>query len=323
MAIPPELLKACKDVFLPYASKEAARVQSSGCRFAYYTSASTAVQILRGREIWMRNTMVMNDFSEVEHGLSCVLKAYESLAGATLVRVLEREYQGISAEIEQAFNAWTPGFRKDTFVTCLSEHPADEDRHGRLSMWRAYGGAAGVALVLNGDVLFRPNSALAAYAHPVSYLDEDALAENLAAAANNLAQNSDLLQQLGRENTKWAIFHMLRFAAICTKHPAFAEEREWRVVASPALESSPLLPVHLETVGHVPQKVLKIRLADHPDKNLVGLEPQLLIERVLIGPCEHSDVIGQALWQALEEAGVPNPEQKIVHTGIPLRANQR
>ena len=37
----------------------------------------------------------------------------------------------------------------------------------------------------------------------------------------------------------------------------------------------------------------------------------------------HSAVIGQALWQALSEAGVPEPHKKLVYTGIPLRENQR
>lgn len=260
MAIEPELLQAYKEAFLPYAARATDRLQAMGGRFAYYTTASTALQILRGGEIWMRNTMVMNDFSEVEHGLSCVVKAYRSSAGATLKVLLEQQYNGISAEIEQLFNAWIPGFRRDTFVLCLSEHPPEEDRHGRLSMWRAYGGDAGVAIVVNGDVLFRPSNALAAYSSPVAYLDEDSLEHELAAVASGMAQNTSLLQQLGRDGTKTAIFHMLRYAAVCTKHPAFAEEREWRVVASPALESSPLLPVHIETIAGIPQRCSRSNL---------------------------------------------------------------
>jgi hypothetical protein len=323
MPIAPELLQDYKEAFLPYAAKATDRVQAMGGRFVYYTTASTAMQILRGREIWMRNTMVMNDFSEVEHGLSCVITGYKSSAGVTLKRLLEQQYEGISAEIEELFNAWIPGFRRDTFVLCLSEHPPEEDRHGRLSMWRAYGGDAGVALVMNGDVLFRPSNALGASSSPVAYLDEEALQHEFDAVATGIEQNPGLLQKLGRDGAKMAIFHMLRFAAVCTKHPAFSEEREWRVVASPALESSPLLPVQLEVVGGIPQKVLKVKLVDHPDLGLTGLEPAQLIDRVLIGPCEHSEVIGQALWQALESAGVADAGDKIIRTGIPLRANQR
>lgn len=323
MTIEPELLAAYKENFLPYAAEATDRVQANGCRFAYYTTASTALQVIRGRQIWMRSTMVMNDFTEVEHGLHCVTAAYKSEAGERLKGVLEEEFGGISSELESLFNGWIPGFRLDTFVACFSEHLKDEDRHGRLSMWRAYGGDAGVALVVNGGVFFRPSDALAAYSSPVSYLDESSLTEELDAVASSLAKNKNLLRNLGRQGTKDAIFHMLRFAALCTKHPAFAEEREWRVVASPSMEFSPLLPVELETIGGIPQRVLKINLADHADKGLTGLEPKDLIERVLIGPCEHAEVIGQAILQALKLAGVPDPERKIVYTGIPLRPNQR
>ena len=323
MSVKPEDLESYKKAFFPYATEATDRVQRDGGRFAYYTTAATALQVLRGRELWMRNTLVMNDFMEVEHGVSCVINAYNSPAGAALDTELEKLFPGLPGEIKSLFNAWIPGFRRDTFVTCLSEHPPDEDQYGRLSMWRAYGGAAGVALIVNGGVLFRPSTALGAYASPVAYLDAPAVQRELSFVAANIAANPKLLYGLGRDGAKNAVFHMLRFSAVCTKHPAFREEREWRVVASPALESSPLLPVHIETVGGIPQKVLKIRLADHPDKDLIGLEPAALVDRVLIGPCEHSDVIGQALWQALIDAGIPNPESKIVHTGIPLRANQR
>lgn len=323
MAIPPELIAEYKKAFLPYAAAATDRVHAMGCRFAYYSTAATALQVLLGRQIWMRNTMVMNDFSEVEYGLECVVKAYKSEAGTRLKSILDQEHPGISAEFETLFNAWIPGFKRDTFVACLSEHPPHEDRHGRLSMWRAYGGAAGVALIVNGDVLFRPSNALAAYSSPVVYLDEDDLDKDLEAVATTLAQDRELLKQLGREGTKNAIFHMLRFAAVCTKHPAFAEEREWRVVASPAVEASPLLPVQLETIGGIPQRVLKIKLENHPEQGLTGLSPGELIERVLIGPCEHAEVIGQAMLRALELAGVPDAGKKITYTGIPLRENQR
>ena len=40
--------------------------------------------------------------------------------------------------------------RTDTYLTCVSEHKAEEDTLGRLSMWRAYyGGTNGVALVMD------------------------------------------------------------------------------------------------------------------------------------------------------------------------------
>lgn len=316
-------LTTFKKTFFPYATQAGERVQKSGCRFAYYTTAATAIQILSGPQIWMRNTLVMNDFMEVEHGLVCVLNAYESGAGKKLNNLLESAHPGLADEIRLLFQAWIPNIRSDTFVTCLSEHSAEDDQYGRLSMWRAYGGIAGVAFVLNGGVLFRESRGLAAYTSPVAYLDGAGFEERFSQVVDNIAANSKMLCDLGRAGVKDTIFQMLRYAAVCTKHPAFEEEREWRVIASPTLESSPLLQECVEIVGGVPQKVLKIKLEDHSDQNLIAMNPDALIERVLIGPCEHADVIWKALCQVLSNAGVRNPQLRIFHTGIPLRTNQR
>lgn len=323
MNIPPEVLAAYRETFFPYAADAIERAAASGGRFVYYTSAATALQVLRNREIWMRNTMVMNDFSEVDHGIQCLISAYRSDAGARLDAVLDGQFPGLSQEIKDQFNAWVPGIRRATFVACISEHPSVEDQHGRLSMWRAYGGNAGVALVLNGGVLFRPSDALAAYSSPVAYLDDAGIADQLRRVAERMAANTQLLESLGRDGLREAMFHMLRFGAVCTKHPAFWEEREWRVVASPPIQSSPLLQPVLEVIGGIPQQVLKIPLRDHPAKGLFGLEPNDLLDRVLIGPCEHSSVIFPALLEAMTSAGVANPASKIFETGIPLRPNQR
>lgn len=323
MAIAPELLPTYKKVFFPYANQARERMQVQGGRFAYYTTAATAMLILKNRAMWMRSTMVMNDSSEVEHGLSCVSSAFKSEVGGKLQHVLDQHYPGLSKEVADTFYAWAPGFSKDTFILCLSEHSTEDDAYGRLSMWRAYGGEAGVALVLNGDVMSRESDALAAYSMPVAYLDDSGLRQKLAEIVNEISLNADLVKAIGREATQNTIFNMLRYATVCTKHPAFAEEREWRVVASPALQSSPFVPVEVETVGGIPQRVLKVELKDHPDQGLVGLEPDKLIDRVLIGPSQHADAIGQALWCGLTDAGVSEPEKRIYKTGIPLRPNQR
>ncbi|MDZ7892444.1 MAG: DUF2971 domain-containing protein [Rhodoferax sp.] len=292
MTIAPELLPIYKKVFFPYANEAVERMQAQGGRFAYYTTAATAMLILKSRAMWMRGTMVMNDSSEIEHGLSCVLSALKSDVGSQLEKVLDKQYPGLTKEVVDSFVAWAPGFSSDTFILCLSEHFSPDDAYGRLSMWRAYGGEAGVALVINGNVMFRESDALAAYSMPVAYLDERGLRKKLTELVSGIGMNVDLLKAIGRQATCNAIFNILRFATVCTKHPAFEEEREWRVVASPALQRSPLVPVTVEAVGGIPQRVLKIELKDHPDQGLIGLEPDKLVDRVLIGPCEHADAIG-------------------------------
>lgn len=107
----------------------------------------------------------MNDFMEVEHGYQCLAKAYNTkFDGETLgdrfKRALDRAHDGLGGRVEHLVNGWIPVIRENTYLTCLSEHAETEDQHGRLSMWRAYGGKASVALVINGSALLSPSDAL-------------------------------------------------------------------------------------------------------------------------------------------------------------------
>lgn len=315
--------KQRRHVFFPYAEDEAKRVQQLGGRFVYYTTAATAFLILQNKEIWLRNTLTMNDFMEVEHGLGCLVDAYRSPCGAALNAALDSVHPGISKEVTSLFDAWIPGFRRDTFIACFSVHKMEEDEHGRLSMWRAYGGNAGVALVFNGAAFFQESDALAAYSSPVAYMNSEQLAAQINRVTDRVTRNKAYVASLGRDGLKGAVFQMLRYAAVSTKHPAFREEEEWRVVASPAIESSDLVRQEVALIGDVPQTVLKLKLEDRPDRGLGGLDPAIFIDRVLIGPCEHPDVIFRALRETLTNIGVPDAEKKITITGVPLRQNQR
>ncbi|MGV8713061.1 MAG: DUF2971 domain-containing protein [Nitrosomonas sp.] len=323
MQLTTEEIESYKKTFLPYATSATSRVISAGSRFAYYSSAATILKIIQNQEIWMRNAMIMNDHSEIRHGLDCLVKSYNSDSGEVLKEALNLYYPGITKEIEEVFNSWIPKIQNETYVLCLSEHSMEDDQYGRLSMWRAYGGEAGVALIINGGVLFRPSNALASYSSPVGYFNDEQLREELELVASRIAGNPKLIGEIGRDGVKNAIFQMFRFAAVCTKHPAFKEEREWRIISSPAFESSDLMPFHTEIIGEISQKILKIELKDHPQRGLIGLDPSALIDRILIGPTDYPEVIAQALSHALEKIGVKHARSKITFTNIPLRSNQR
>ena len=79
-----ERLARLRRVFFPYADRRTAAVQANGGRFAYYTTASVAVSVLRSKEIWMRNAVTMNDFMEISHGFECLNAAYKGDSGAAL-----------------------------------------------------------------------------------------------------------------------------------------------------------------------------------------------------------------------------------------------
>jgi len=306
-------------VFFPHAEKRIATMKANGGRFVYYTTAEVAASILRERTVWMRNAMAMNDFTEIAHGLECVRHAYAGDAGKLFTTVLNQCYPGLGEEVKARFDAWCPSFQLNTYLTCLSEHRCEEDRNGRLSMWRAYGGSSGVAIVLNGSPLFRESGPLGVHSSPVSYFEPLRFVEEFTHVANGMKAEANYIKSLDREMVGNAAFVMLRFAALCTKHPGFREELEWRVIASPSLHPTGRLTPSVETVRGVPQVVQKLELKNDPGAGVVGLEIPELVERIIIGPCEFSFVVYDALHTLLKAAGVTDPGKRIVTSDIPLR----
>jgi len=308
-----------QSIFFQEYLSEAARVQKEGTRFAYYTSSDVAFLILKNKEIWLRNTMAMNDYMEVEYGLNCLINAYKSDSGKFFQSALDGCFSNLTKDIESHFNAWIPAFKRDTFVTCFSEHSPHEDINGRLSMWRAYGGRSGVALVFNNAPMFLKTQELAAYSNPVAYASEEQMAMYLIKIGESINSEVKFISQLDREHVKNIVFHMFRTAALCNKHPGFSEEKEWRVISSPTLQKSDLVSQEAEVVRGIPQTVLKIKLKDHPDKGIVGLEIPQFLERIIIGPCEFPWIVFRALADLLTQAGVTDVTSKIFISDIPLR----
>ena len=136
-------LIALRQIFQPRVAKEHDRVIKEQVRFAYYTSADTALNIIRSKTIWMRDAQCMNDYSEVALGYNRVRESSKAFISALdgcspgLAEKVLATLEGLSSHLQEVY------------ICCLSEHLTSEDRYGRLSMWRAYSGdAAGAALVM-------------------------------------------------------------------------------------------------------------------------------------------------------------------------------
>lgn len=312
-------LDRVREVFFPFATKKIAELKQKQSRLVHYTSAEAAVSILRNRNVWMRNATTMNDFMEVEHGFECLNKAYKGEAGTIFKMVLDKHFPGSAKELEARFNAWLPGFRTDTYMTCVSEHLDSEDIYGRLSMWRAYGGNTGVALVLNSKPFYSETNVLKAYSSPVAYLDSDGFSQHFLCVAKAMETEQLLIAGLGKEAVFAYAFQMLRFAVLCTKHPGFQEELEWRVLYSPTMEKSKVIQEDVVVVSGTPQKIYKIPIQDYAAEGLKGMTVAELIDRIIIGPTQFPNAMYQAFCALLVENGVGNPESRVVVSDIPLR----
>lgn len=294
-------------------------VMSAGCRFVYYTTADTATKILESKQIWLRNTAVMNDYSEVQYGFRCLDAAYSAEPGKNFNIALNTCFQGLADEVRDLFNGWLPIISEDTYVTCLSQHLSKEDQHGRLSMWRAYGCGTGVALVINGAVMFSNTHVLQVFSSPVAYEEPHIVAERLNKIAKNISNDVDFLRGVGRDDVKKAVFNMFLFGILCTKHPGFHEEREWRAIASPQIWPTPHCSFAIEVIHGTPQRVLKLDLKNHPEQGLSGLAIPELIDRIIIGPCQFPAIIRAAFLELLQQAGVSDANERVIISDIPLR----
>lgn len=289
-------------------------------RFVHYTTADGAKGWFIGKTVWLRDTSVMNDFTEIEHGLNCIAKAYNSKdVGARFKAAVDNIVPGFSKNFETLFNSWVPTFKHRTYIACMSEHEDSEDKMGRLSMWRAYGGSNAIALVLHNTPFYLENDELGVYSYPVQYVSEEGFKEKFAEVADVLEQNAGTLKAIGEENLRTVLFELFQFWALCTKHPGFAEEKEWRIVYSPRFGEAPHLKEEIESIRGVPQVVKKIPLKNIPDKGVTGIELHEVIERIIIGPSDYPKVLYDAFFKLMTDAGIKDVGKKIVVSDIPLR----
>ncbi|MBT8420069.1 MAG: hypothetical protein KJO08_04320, partial [Gammaproteobacteria bacterium] len=162
--------KAFAALFMPHHISKGDALESGKFKFVHYTSAESAMHIIKNRQVCMRNAQCMNDFMELEHGHECLIQAYKSdPEGKKFQEIIESAHPGLLEDVTQMFDGWMPHLRNSVFIACLSEHPRDEDDYGRLSMWRAYGGDQSVALVLNNIPFLSDTSLLKVFSTPVIY----------------------------------------------------------------------------------------------------------------------------------------------------------
>ncbi len=301
-------------------------LDKTGVQFAYYTDASTALKILDPNfpVIWMRNALSMNDSSEISHGVQAIYAVGRSPVGDEFLRAVDGVSNQISQKIGNDIGQWLADLVSNCFLTCLSVHGADKNRspayekkYGRLSMWRAYGRQSGVALILNGMKFNSPSEALGASIYPVEYEEQLCFQVKLRKLTQRIGENSKLIESFEQEDFLDVIRTGFVNWALCSKHVAFEEEEEWRVVHIAERESIGALQKDLVECAGVPQRVLKIPLVKIDDD--LDLSVGNILDQILVGPSANADLVRDALVQRLHEFGINDAHNKVFKTDVPLR----
>ncbi|MDQ0301339.1 DUF2971 domain-containing protein [Ancylobacter polymorphus] len=311
---------ALANVVFGYALSRMAELGKKDLKLAHYTSAENALNIINGDTVWLRNAGVMNDHSEIEHGRDILQAALDlPMLGGRLYALLDQAHFGLAQRIGDHVKRQRKQAREQIFMASLCETAAN-DRLGRLSMWRAYGGTtSGAALVFNGDVFASAELPLQSFASPVLYGDIDEFAQEFETLINRLDQAPALLSNVTADMAFRAVSSALDFAILSVKHRGFEEEREWRVIHRPFDQASQHVVKTVASIGGTPQLIYQMPLVSRPGMNISGLTLDRLLHRVIIGPSLHPETTWRALVESLRAKGVTSPEARVVISDIPLR----
>jgi Protein of unknown function (DUF2971) len=324
----PEIQTAIRleGIFMPHARKQRDdhhRKESNevGARFVHYTSAENALSIIRSKRLWMRNATCMSDFREVEHGFDILRNFFSVLETRnTFVTALDLCAPGAAMEALTRFDQWWPNIRSRIFVASLSEHCSKEDRHGRLSMWRAFGNSpARVAIVIRVPKFSGAAVAMNLIFSPVAYLTEEEARDVLNEVVRNIGQNVEFLRSIDRQVLVAMVFNMVLAAVTCLKHEGFSEEQEWRAIYSPLHAPSDLMESSTEVIGGVPQMVYKIPLDATKSPIVAEIDLFTMFDRLILGPTSYPLAMADAFVDALRSAGVADAEHRVFASLIPIR----
>ena len=317
-----ELIKQIESIFFPYAYKRRERLLEKNLGLVHYTTAETAIKIIKNQTFWMRDTRCMSDFREVQHGFELLLRYFNKDDGknrAKFCTAVDGSFADAGKEALKRFDDWWAHIQSGTYICCFSEHdPKTDNDYGRLSMWRAYGQKSGVAIVLKPPP---PAGALPlnVLLSPVAYFADKHLDREFDDVIYKIGHHSQFLKTQPRANVIFFAYRMLAMAAVSLKHPAFKEEQEWRLVHFPAEQPSPHVEHTTEIVGGISQLVYKVRMRNEPSADINGISFPELFDRIIIGPTQYAGPIYASLVEELGNAGVTDSAKKVFFSGVPLR----
>jgi hypothetical protein len=205
-------------IFTPYARRQQNALYLDAdsqikpyARFVHYTSAEAALRIIGTKQIWMRNATCMTDYSEVVHGFGMVDQFFSDSSDRSMfVSELETCCPGAADTALGIFYAWWHDIRSQTYIASISEHDEREDTHGRLSMWRAFGGGGGrVAIVLKIPGYSGAARNLNLLFSPVAYLNAEQVRQEILGVIDNIRTNRTFLRSLNQPQVVQWVFTML------------------------------------------------------------------------------------------------------------------
>lgn len=221
----------------------------------HYTNAGGLTGILESDRLWATDTVFLNDSAELRYGRDLVLGTIQRAAIGNLSQSAETFILGLLDPSNGILGPWLERSLR-LFVTCFCSEP------DVLSQWRYYGGQGDAGGYAIG---FTPPGPLPAWGQAApQYLtlrkvvydetEQRTLAEALVSPLVNYLElePTDPHRQAGFAAE--LVNGIAELASWC-KHPAFAEEQEWRLTYTNLGSEQPLPLIHRPSGGFVVPRV--------------------------------------------------------------------
>jgi len=198
----------------------------------HYTDASGLMGIVEHERLWATQTSFLNDSTELEYGFDLAMSVIASYDRTNLKEATDRFLTGLVDPEKPELKNWLDK-HLDVYVTCFS---GDGDM---LSQWRAYSGrddAGGYALGLGTRPPLQGWPQMAPGDHEFALrqvlydpIEQQAACHSLIDALVAVLDADPSDNELTKSFARNLIDGVVELASWC-KHPAFEEEREWRIV---------------------------------------------------------------------------------------------
>lgn len=289
---------------------------------AHYTSISTLEAILKNKEFWFSNPLIMNDLEELRFGINKGRDALMNNPELEAACKTQNRLALLRHEFDNCLIEYYQDHVLNTYVFCLSEHDKEND-DGLLSMWRGYGANGnGAAIVIDAGKITRQENTpliLARVCYDSPEKRRKWISEKITALAKQILEKNIPDNKL--HIAARAFFERLKLFALFTKHSGFSEEHEWRAVYLPERDPSKSLG-HLIDYALGPRGIeskLKFKIA--PLAGLIDDDISLykIIHRIILGPTISSPLQRAAVARMLDRYA-PELSNRLVVSTIPFRA---
>jgi len=261
----------------------------------HYTSGATMIEIIKSGTLFATQIACVNDTTEFRYSVELLIEAFRrrrpTATNADEIALLDYILANISTDT--GANEW--------FVACFSLQRDD------LSQWRAYsGGENGCAIAFDARALIPSIRMPTFFLGPVNY--DAALHVQIvdAVAAATVRFFLQGLTAAARTRTGWmqsfltAWVVVIGYIAPVLKHPAFRDEREWRIFHPLQATDRPHMQYRQRRTlmsRHLPLRLFRPGVPDDPK-----LMP---IIEIMVGPSRHKNVSRISVGDLLLTQGYP------------------